>query len=255
VLLVALGALNLPESPALRAKLAWSTLFMPLFALSNSIESTAHRSTQPLQPRASLAQELEALRRENDRLRLQAIQSEAIRRENERLRQALARPPQPPWKPRLARVIGQDPANWWRSILIDLGSREGLQPNLPVLTADGLVGRISEVGYAHARVLLVGDPNCRFSAMVENSRHKGIIIPDEASFDRQIVQFAYVPTPVELQPGQTLTTSGDGGVFPKGIPIGRIIDVQTNRFGLYLEARVRLAANLNRLEEVWVIFP
>jgi hypothetical protein len=80
-------------------------------------------------------------------------------------------------------------------------------------------------------------------------------VASEASFDRQIVQFAYVPTPVELQPGQTLTTSGDGGVFPKGIPIGRIIDVQTNRFGLYLEARVRLAANLNRLEEVWVIFP
>jgi len=56
-----------------------------------------------------------------------------------------------------------------------------------------------------------------------------------------------------LKPGQTVATSGDGGVFPKGIIVGQIVDVRTNDFGLNLEARVKLAVNLNRLEVVWVL--
>ena len=69
------------------------------------------------------------------------------------------------------------------------------------------------------------------------------------------MRFTYVPNTVKLQPGAAVSTSGDGGIFPKDIPVGRIVDVATNTFGLYLKARVRLNANLNRLEEVWVMFP
>jgi rod shape-determining protein MreC len=255
VLLGALTALSLPERHALRAKLLWGSVFMPLVGLAASINDLVDHAAQATLPRTTLARQLDALRRENDRLRFEGRQSEAIRLENERLRQAIGWRAQLPWRLRLTRVIGQDPSNWWRSIWIDLGSREGLQPNQSVLTGDGLVGRVAEVGFTRARVVLVGDPNCRFSAQVESTRDKGIIAPDEASFDRQVVNFTYVPTIIELRPGAGIVTSGEGGVFPKGLPVGRIIDVQTNQFGLYLEARVRLSVNLNRLEEVWVMFP
>jgi rod shape-determining protein MreC len=255
VLLVALGALNLPESSALRAKLVWGSFFMPLFGLAGSFESLSAEAAQALLPRSSLTRQIDSLRRQNEALQFELRQADSIQRENDRLRQAVGWRQQTPWNLRLGRVIGQDPSNWWRSILIDLGSREGLQPNMPVLTADGLVGRVVEVGLTRARVLLVGDPNCRFSALVDDTRDKGIVAPDETSFDHQIVQFTYVPTGIELRPGSQVLTSGDGGVFPKGIPVGRIVDVRTNEFGLYLEARVRLAANLNRLEEVWVLYP
>ena len=255
VLLGALTALSLPERHALRLKLLWGSVFMPLFGLASSIEGLAARTSRAALPATVLSRQIESLQQENDRLRFALRQTETIRRENDRLRGAVGWRAQAPWRLRLARVIGQDPSNWWRSLWIDLGTREGVQPNQPVLTADGLVGRVAEVGFTRARVVLVGDPNCRFSAQVESSRDKGIISPDEASFDRQVVNFTYVPTAVDLRPGTGVVTSGDGGLFPKGLSVGRIIDVQTNEFGLYLEARVRLGANLNRLEEVWVMFP
>ena len=58
----------------------------------------------------------------------------------------------------------RDPANWWRTVQIDLGSRDGIQTNQPVLTAEGLVGRVSSVSYVSSQVVLIGDPNCRVSA-------------------------------------------------------------------------------------------
>lgn len=255
VVLATLLVLNLPEPQSRRIKLAWSSLFLPLFGLAGSARQAAGAVQDALLPRNLLVRQVETLRRENDVLKLQLQQWEPTRLENQRLRLALGWQPELPWRRRLARVVSYDPMSWWRSVLIDIGSREGVRTNLPVVTPQGLVGRISEVAFTHSRVLLVGDPNCRFSAQVETTRDKGIIAPDEASFDRQVVEFTYVSTGVTLEPGAAVATSGDGGVFPKGIPVGRILDVQTNEFGLYLGARVRLAANLNRLDEVWVLFP
>jgi rod shape-determining protein MreC len=106
--------------------------------------------------------------------------------------------------------------------------------------------------------VLVGDPSCRFSAQVQEARDgsvvaKGIIEPSASSFSRLLVNLIYVPGGSLLKPGQTVLTSGDGGVFQKGILVGQIVDVRTNDFGLNLEARVKLAVNLNRLEFVWVL--
>jgi rod shape-determining protein MreC len=255
VLLIAMTALNLPERQGTRLKLAWGSVFVPLFGLAGSVETTASQARQSLVPETQTARRLQSLQQTNQALRLLLAQTESIRQENQRLRRELLWRNQAPWRLRLARVIGQDPANWWRSLWINLGSRESVQVDMPVLTPSGLVGRVTEVGYTRSRVVLVGDPNCRFSALVVETRDKGIIMPDEASFDRQIVRFTYVPSTVTLRPGGSVSTSGDGGVFPKGIPVGQLVDVATNSYGLYLEARVRLNANLNRLEEVWVLFP
>ena len=71
----------------------------------------------------------------------------------------------------------------------------------------------------------------------------------------QLVRMDYLSRGAELKPAQRVFTSGEGGIFPKGIPIGQIVDVQPVDYGLRYEARVRLAANLNALEEVWVMFP
>lgn len=255
VLLIAMAALNLPERQVTRLKLAWGSVFVPLFGLAGSVEDTVDEARQSLVPESQLSRQLGSLQQTNQALRFLLAQTESIRQENQRLRREVLWRDQVPWRLRLARVIGQDPSNWWRSLWIDLGNRESVAVDMPVLTADGLVGRVAEVGYTRSRVVLVGDPNCRFSALVVPTRDKGIIMPDETSFDRQIVRFTYVPSTVTLRPGAAISTSGDGGVFPKGIPLGQIVDVATNTFGLYLEARVRLNANLNRLEEVWVMFP
>ena len=76
---------------------------------------------------------------------------------------------------------------------------------------------------------------------------------DLSTLDRLLVDLIYMPGGSLLKPGQLVTTSGDGGIFQKGIAVGQIVDVRTNDYGLNLEARVKLAVNLNRLEQVWVM--
>ena len=72
------------------------------------------------------------------------------------------------------RVIGRDASNWWKSIQIDRGSNDGLHTNMAVLNADGLVGKIVSVTKGEARVLLLTDPNCKVSALLQNSREPGV---------------------------------------------------------------------------------
>jgi rod shape-determining protein MreC len=159
-----------------------------------------------------------------------------------------------PWKLKLANVVLRDPANWWRTVEIDLGARDGVVENLPVLTADGLVGRVSSVGAISSQVVLIGDPNCKASALVENPAHDMGIISGSGPFDSSLADLTYLSGSANLKPGQSVITSGLGGIFPKGILIGQIVDSRSVEFGLYSEARVKLSANLGALEQVWVLF-
>jgi rod shape-determining protein MreC len=258
VLLIVLVLLNLPEQPAARIKLALGGLFLPLFGMAGSVQQLTQQVGNALVPRSTLLKQLEQLRKENDELRQQLMQIQDAWRENAQLRQALGWQQRAPWKPKLARVIGQDPANWWRTMLIDIGSRDGVRSNMTVLTAEGLVGRTADVGLDRSRVVMAGDPNCRFAAHVLEPRDrsvvaKGIISPSASTLDRLLVDLIFVPGGTLLKPGQLVATSGEGGLFLKGITVGQIVDVRTNDFGIYLEARVKLAVNLNRLEQVWVL--
>jgi len=70
-----------------------------------------------------------------------------------------------------------------------------------------------------------------------------------------LVDLTYLASSANLKPGQNVVTSGVGEIFPKGIPIGQVVDARAVEFGLYTEARVRLCANLGSLEQVWVLFP
>jgi len=254
-MLVVLIVLQLPERTANQLKLTLGGLFLPLFGLAGSGEGLVQETAQALTTRGQLLRQVTELRELNQRLQLQVTQLQEAWRENTRLKQALGWQQNAGWRLKPARVLGQDPANWWRTLHISLGARDGVRTDAPVLTADGLVGRVTDVGFTRSHVVMVGDPGCRFSALVQETRDKGIITPDASTLDHLLVGFTFVPIGAGLRPGQWVLTSGDGGVFPKGIPVGQVVDIQTNEFGLYLEARVRLSVNLNRLEEVWVLFP
>jgi rod shape-determining protein MreC len=255
VLVLTLGILNLPSRTTARLKLGIGSPFLPLFGLAGSAQQLAGAGTDALMSRRELLKLNERLRRENQQLRLQVMQIREINSENARLRQLVNWQLQAPWKLKLAKVVLREPANWWRAVQIDLGSRDGLRVNLPVLTTDGLVGRISSVSYTRSQVVLLGDPNCRVSARVENEARDTGIIGASGLLETELVELGCLSRNASLRPAQSVVTSGEGGIFPKGIPIGRIVDVQPVDYGTRTEARVRLAANLGALEEVWVMFP
>lgn len=256
VALVTLVMLNLPGSTTSRLKLAIGSFFLPLFGVASGAQQVAARTGDALLPKSELIRANETLRAQNQELRLKAVQAEATARENDRLRQLVAWQKQSAWKYRLARVVSRDPANWWRTVQIDLGSRDGVRENLPVLTPDGLVGRVASVSLTHAQVVLIGDPNCKVPACVENdARDKGMI-SGGGPFDGSFVTLAYLAGSATVKPGQIVTTSDLGVIYPKGIPIGKIADnAHLVESGLYQEAQIKLNANLSALEEVFVLFP
>jgi rod shape-determining protein MreC len=255
IVLLTLVTLNLPGQMTARLKLGIGSLFLPLFGLANSTQVAASSGGGVLVSRRELLTLNENLRRENERLRLQALQAEETARENARLRQLLNWQAQTHWKLKLARVVLHDPANWWHTVQIDLGSRDGVQINWPVLTMEGLVGRVSSVSLTRSQVTLLGDPNCKVAARVENENHDTGIIGPSGPLETEFVELGFLSRNASLKPGQAVVTSGDGGIFPAGIPIGKVVDVQPVDYGTRAEARVRLAAKLNALQEVWVKFP
>jgi rod shape-determining protein MreC len=258
VILLTFGVLKLPSQAAANLKLAISSLFLPLYGLAGSTQELAIRTTYAMVPRGELIRQIDSLQRDKEETRVRLMQADEAMRENARLRDHFGIARQFPWKPLPARVSSRDPANWWKSITIDRGSRDGVRTNCAVVTADGLVGRVVEVGYTHARVVLIGDPDCRVSVMVgdERNREQGVIDPSSSSpLDSALVELSYLSRNAKLAAGQVVVTSGLGGVFPKGIVVGHIADFRSVGFGLYKEAMVRLAVKMNQLELVFVLNP
>jgi len=254
VTLAALLLLSLPPRITARIKLALGSLFLPFSSLAATAQQLPADVADNVLPRRELLQEIARLQRENSELKVQALQDTTIGLENEQLRYQLRWQRQVAWKIKLANVVMRDPANWWRTVEIDLGSEQGVTNNLPVLTPEGLVGRISAVWPTHSQVVLIGDPNCRVSALIDNPAHDVGVVNAAGALDNTLADLTYLSGTAVLKPGENVVTSGLGGVFPKGIPIGQVVDSRQVEFGLYTEARVKLGANLGTLEQVWVLF-
>ncbi|HWD17739.1 MAG TPA: rod shape-determining protein MreC [Verrucomicrobiae bacterium] len=256
VALVVVVLFHLPGQTVGRFKLAISGLFLPLFGLAGSSHEATAQVRGALVSRRQLVEEAEELKRQNDQLQIRLQQEQATERENARLRAAFAWAHSTRWQLKLSRVIARDPSNWWRAIQIDLGRRDGMRPNLPVLTSAGLVGKISGVGETRSQVVLLGDPSLRVAAKIPASGETGVILSSSsAPQENNMVDLGYLTGNSGVTPGQKVQTWGGGGVFPEGIPIGQIVDVRTTEYGLSKEARVQLSANLNSLDEVWVMMP
>jgi rod shape-determining protein MreC len=256
VLLLVLVLFSLPTQTMSKFKLAISSLFLPLFGLAASTQQLGEKAGNAVVPRKELLRENEQLKREIDQFKLERSQAEAIWRENLQLRQLVGWQKKQPGRYKLARVIARDPANWWRAVQIDLGSRDGVRENLPVRTLEGLIGKVFAVGATRSQVLLLGDPNLRVGASIPETRETGVVFAGASNpLENNMVDLGYLSRSSGVKTGQNVVTSGDGGVFPKGIPIGQIVDVRQADNGLTTEARVKLAAKMNMIEEVWVVMP
>ena len=254
VLLLTTVCLNLSPDSSARLKRALSSFFIPLYSLQEGAETTGGALVDHGAPRSVLLTELRDLKQTNQFLRLQLAQNQNLIQEIANLRKQLHLPPKSEWNPRLTRIVGRDPANWWRSVLIDLGSKDGVKVDMPVLSTDGLIGRIQEVHPHRSRVALIGDPACRISVTIEATGESGILSANGGTvFDPTLVDLLFLPSTTEARPGDTLFTSGLGETFPRGIPVGQLLAVEPAPGSLTTTARVKLAVNSSMLNEVWVL--
>jgi rod shape-determining protein MreC len=186
-------------------------------------------------PSASAAQaidsvrELGRLREENARLKAEQVRllqwqtvARRLDHENQGLRELLNLAPDPKARFITARVVGGSGGAFVRSILVAAGSRDGVRKNQAVITGEGLVGRVSEVGDRAARVLLLSDINSHIPVFVERTRERAVLFGDNSS----LMELRYLPADLTARVGDRIVTSGHGGTFPPGLPVGVITTIE-----------------------------
>lgn len=195
---------------------------------------------------------------ENDRLRttIEALFPAVVRvheleKENERLRELLGFAQETDLRFKPVELIGKDATNWFSTVVIDKGTQDGLRENLCAATAKGVVGRILSVEPLTARVLLLTDSNSRIGAIVQRTRAQGIVEGD----DRGACIMKYLDPMADVERGDLVVTSGDSLIFPKGLAIGEITEIERGHGELLKWAKVKPTARISQLEEVFVILP
>jgi rod shape-determining protein MreC len=147
-----------------------------------------------------------------------------------------------------AQVIGSSGSEQSRSLYIDKGENDGIRPDMAVITADGIVGKVLHVYSSTSQVLLINDQSSGVGAILEKSRLQGILKGTSAGE----VVLEKVMSDETVPVGEQVLTSGGDGIFPKGLLVGRVTKAGAGS-DLFLNIRVRPAADLSRLEEVLVV--
>jgi len=194
-------------------------------------------------------QENLALLEENRKL-LNAIASlRETQHENERLRRLLNFQEHFRLDTVVARVIAKDVSTEFRAIRINRGERSGIRKDMAVVTNEGIVGRVLRTTGSTADVVTILDLLSAVDSIVERSRARGIV---EGLTD-EVCQLRFVLRTDDIEPGDVLITSGLGGIFPKGIPVGTVSKVRRKPFGITQDVEVRPSVDFSRLEEVLVV--
>ena len=202
---------------------------------------------------------LEDLERENQGLR---VDNRALRATNQalrdvehevnRLRGALAYRERSAFKLVPAEVVTRDSSTWWRTVTINRGKDDKVEPDMPVVTDEGVIGKTTTVSKNISVVLLVSDENCRVAASVEGTREQGIVSGERVGGGMTpALNLNYLSKQANLQPGQKAVTSGVGGVFPVGLSVGTVRSFKVRE--LDGQAQLIPAVDLAKLEDVFVV--
>ncbi|MDF1580716.1 MAG: rod shape-determining protein MreC [Desulfuromonadales bacterium] len=192
----------------------------------------------------------EQLQDENRDLRGQLAAVTEVSLENDRLRKLLNFKQEIKLRTLPARVIAEDATNWFQTVVIDKGAKHGLREGLPVVVAEGVVGRIIRVSVRESRVLLITDASSAVAAIIQHSRTRGICRGRGTN-----LSFEFVLRQQPIAVGDRIVTAGTGGVFPKGLPLGIASKVDVDEYGLFQQVEMVPLADFSRLEDVLVLLP
>jgi len=194
--------------------------------------------------------------RENKKLKETLAETQArlnrlyeLEKSNARLRALLAFKSQTPHAIVAAEVIGKDPHPWFKSVVIDKGTVEGIAPGLPVVMPRGIVGQVIETAVHTSKVILITDQNSSVDGLVQRTRAKGIVKGGPGD----LTIFEYVLRKDVIEEGDIIVSSGFDGVYPRGLPIGRVVAIDHTESGMFQTIAVLPFVDFRKLEEVLVI--
>ena len=194
------------------------------------------------------------LRSEVEQLRQRDVKVNEIMAENTRLTNILNyKNAVKQFDTAVAKIISYDSSNLTNSITINLGAKDGMQKNMPVITPQGLVGTIVAVYEHSAKVQLILDPRSAVGAIIQRPESRVIGIMQGSVGVQTLAKMVNIPRDADVVVGDNVLTSGYGGLYPKGIVIGEVVEVTNEAGGLLKYATVKTAVDFYRIEEVLVI--
>ena len=194
--------------------------------------------------------EVVSLRGENEHLRVQALQAGETREENTRLRRLLVLRDRLPLATVAGEVIGREAGGWVRSLTVNRGRSDGIAQQTPVIMPEGLVGRVVQVHRGAAVIQLLNDPASTVGAVVQRTRTAGLVEGDAGG----AVRFKFMARDgASVAPGDLVVTSGLGTLFPKGLPVGRVVKIEDKGSALFHFAVLAPAVDFSRVEEVLLV--
>ena len=195
------------------------------------------------------SQENETLREQVRLLESERHRSAEVELQNQRLKLLLNFRAQLPQEAIAARIVGRDSTGLFDSFTLDRGERDGVSPSMAVVCDDGVVGRIAQVSPRASRVLLITNHNSGVDATIQRTRARGIV---EGVLEAD-ARMKYLKRTEDVVVGDIIVTSGLDGIYPKGIRIGRIMEVTKKKYGLFQVAQIVPSVDFSRLEEVLIV--
>ena len=204
-----------------RARTALLDVLAPVFGVMSKPAEAVSSTVSEVGRVIHVYRDNRQLRTEVSRLEQWQQVAQRLDAENQALRGLLNFPVDPEVRQVTGRVIGDSGGAFVRSMLVAVGTDEGVAKGQAAMTGEGLVGRVSEVGAHSARILLITDLNSRIPVLVERSREQAVLAGDNTGRPRLL----YVSPEARLSPGDRVVTSGHGGALPAGLPVGVIAEV------------------------------
>lgn len=256
--------LNLPIPASQRVKSFVREAFSPFQQVTGTWTRHIRSAVRTLHEKRVLNESADAMVRELFVLRDKVRQQREIERENSELRDVLGFAAQSDKALIPCQILSRgDISGWWHTIRIDQGVSGGVTNDMAVLSFEGLVGRVQSVTENTAEVLLVTDRNCKVAVRVSGSEVLGIVRGDAASLegegplgmfrDAGRCRMDFIDRGVDLAPGDAVETSGLGGVYPPGTPVGTVTAVREDPSGLYQVADVGPVLDVRSLKYVFVV--
>lgn len=211
-------------SPILKFQTTVVDVATPLLEIVAHPISTVNSAVSEIINLANIYDENLYLKTENERLRNWQSTARLLTQENIVLRDLLHTQPEPGITYVSGRIIGDSGGPFIRAVILNAGKRDGLKSGVAVVTGDGLVGRIVEVGERSSRVLLLTDLNSKIPVVVENSRYRAILSGNNS----ENLFLIFLPENEEVKLSDRIVTSGHGGLFPAGLPVGEVTKINGN---------------------------
>jgi rod shape-determining protein MreC len=189
------------------------------------------------------------LREENEQLKGELNSARERAAELNLLRAQIALPSRTQYRMLAANVIARDSSNWFRRLTIDLGQLDGVKLNMPVATTGGVVGRVISVGPNFSMVQVITDRQAGIGAMLQNSRAMGEV----RGIDNARCELKNISTSEDVQPGESVVTTGLDRIYPKGLLIGTVESIDTDPNAPFDRIIIKPAAPVDRLEHVLVL--